>query len=118
MIVPPAELEALLITHPLISDAGVIGIYSESQATELPRAYISLKAGLSSLGGPSEHAKVEKEIMSWVEGKVANHKRLRGGIVFVEMVPKSPSGKILRKDLRVRAKEEMKRRGGMERAKL
>jgi 4-coumarate--CoA ligase len=46
--------------------------------------------------------------MSWVDGKVANHKRLRGGMVFVDVVPKSPSGKILRKDLRVRAKEEMK----------
>jgi 4-coumarate--CoA ligase len=38
--VPPAELESLLLTHPLISDVAVIGIYDEEEATELPRAYV------------------------------------------------------------------------------
>lgn len=107
MIVPPAELEALLLTHPLVGDVGVIGVFSEDQATELPRAYIALKAGYNSVRNPAAAGMVKQEIMTWVEGKVANHKRLRGGISFVDVVPKSPSGKILRKDLRVRAKQEL-----------
>ena len=48
------------------------------------------------------------EIMDWVAGKVANHKKLRGGVVFIDAIPKSPSGKILRKDLRELAKRQDK----------
>lgn len=44
-------------------------------------------------------------VAKWVEGKVANHKKLRGGVVIVEAIPKSPSGKILRKVLREQAKK-------------
>ena len=47
-----------------------------------------------------------QEVTLWVEGKVASHKRLRGGVVLVESVPKSPSGKILRKELRAAVKKE------------
>jgi len=46
------------------------------------------------------------EVTQWVASKVSNHKRLRGGIVLVDIIPKSPSGKILRKVLRERAKSE------------
>jgi 4-coumarate--CoA ligase len=49
-----------------------------------------------------------EEIVKWVGGQVAGHKRLRGGVVFLEAIPKSPSGKILRKDLRELAKKEPK----------
>lgn len=45
-----------------------------------------------------------EEIVDWVASKVANHKKLRGGVVFIDAVPKSPSGKILRKELRQLAK--------------
>lgn len=46
------------------------------------------------------------EIIEWVAGQVSNHKRLRGGVVFLPAIPKSPSGKILRKDLRALAKKQ------------
>ena len=46
-----------------------------------------------------------QEIIDWVAGQVANHKRLRGGVVFLEAIPKSASGKILRKELRALAKK-------------
>ena len=46
------------------------------------------------------------EIVDWVGKQVANHKKLRGGVVFLESIPKSPSGKILRKDLRELAKRQ------------
>lgn len=103
--VPPAELEALLLTHPKVLDAGVIGVFDESQATELPRAYIVVKPD------SGEKKVVEKEVQDWVACKVANHKRLRGGVEVIEVIPKSPSGKILRKDLRVRAENERGTKG-------
>ena len=46
------------------------------------------------------------EIVEWVNGQVSNHKKLRGGVVFLAEIPKSPSGKILRRELRERAKKE------------
>lgn len=112
--VPPAELEALLLTHPEVVDSGVIGVWyvqqcstdsrDESQATELPRAYIVAAPGVNKAG-------LGAKVARWVQERVAPHKRLRGGVVVIDVVPKSPSGKILRKDLRVRAEAERKAEG-------
>lgn len=98
--VAPAELEGLLASHPKINDVAVLGIYYKEQATEVPRAYIVPSPGVE--GGP----KTAQEITSWLQGKVANHKRLRGGVRFVDEIPKSASGKILRRILKARALEE------------
>ncbi|QSZ35238.1 hypothetical protein DSL72_008107 [Monilinia vaccinii-corymbosi] len=98
--VPPAELEGLLISHEDIADVAVIGIYNEEQATEVPRAYVVPNKGVA--GDKDE----EKKIVEWVRAKVANHKRLRGGVKFVDVIPKGPSGKILRRLLREQAKKE------------
>lgn len=98
--VPPAELEGLLLGNDEIDDVAVIGIYEESQATEVPRAYVVPKKGVK---GDKE---TEQRIVAWLAKKVANHKRLRGGVVFVDEVPKSASGKILRRVLKERAKAE------------
>ncbi|EKD01238.1 AMP binding protein [Trichosporon asahii var. asahii CBS 8904] len=117
--VPPAELEALLLTHPDVVDAGVVGVWVEEQATELPRAYIVARPGLIPEQGREEaRSKFGKEIAAWVAGRVAQHKKLRGGVKVIDAIPKSPSGKILRKDLRVVAQEEIKREGLGARAKL
>jgi len=91
--VAPAELEGLLITHPKIQDAAVIGV--EIPGTEAPRAYI-VKGG-----DITEH-----EVKEFVKQNASSHKQLRGGVVFTDVIPKSPSGKILRKDLRELAKKE------------
>ncbi|OCF72733.1 AMP-binding protein [Kwoniella mangroviensis CBS 8886] len=104
--VPPAELEALLLNHPDIADVGVIGVYSKEQATELPRAYIVPKSGTSAFPTPQSKLEFTNKVQEWVSSKVANHKRLRGGVILVDIIPKSPSGKILRKDLRARAVKE------------
>ena len=104
--VPPAELESLLLTHPQIADAGVIGVYSESRATELPRAYVVPTTPLDKLSEVNRKA-LSAAIAQWVASKVSMHKRLRGGVVLVDVIPKSPSGKILRKILRERAKNEV-----------
>lgn len=98
--VPPAELEGLLISHPMVNDVAVIGIYNKDQATEVPRAYIIPAPGVE---GSPKNAQV---IMQWLQAKVANHKRLRGGVRFVDEIPKSPSGKILRRLLKIMAQEE------------
>ncbi|OAX43714.1 AMP binding protein [Rhizopogon vinicolor AM-OR11-026] len=101
--VPPAELESLLLQHPEIADAAVIGIESKEEATELPRAYIVPSRPLSSQEIPSFALGVQ----DWVSQRVAPHKRLRGGIVIIDVVPKSAAGKILRRELRERAKTEV-----------
>ena len=98
--VPPAELEGLLVSHPMIEDVAVMGIYNKDQATEEPRAYVVPAKGVEA--GP----KTEQEIKDWLQAKVANHKRLRGGVKFVDEIPKSASGKILRRVLKQRALAE------------
>ncbi|KAF2134024.1 4-coumarate-CoA ligase-like protein [Dothidotthia symphoricarpi CBS 119687] len=98
--VPPAELEGYLVAHPHVSDVAVIGVYDKDQATEIPRAYIVPKDGLGK--GEAE----AKEIVAWLNAKVAPHKKLRGGVRFVDEIPKSISGKILRRLLRVKAQAE------------
>ncbi|KAF2200023.1 4-coumarate-CoA ligase-like protein [Delitschia confertaspora ATCC 74209] len=98
--VPPAELEGILASHPHVNDVAVIGVYNKDQATEVPRAYIVPANGL----GKGE--KEAREIIEWMNAKVAGHKKLRGGIRFVEEIPKSVSGKILRRVLKVMAEKE------------
>lgn len=94
--VAPAELEALLLNHPDILDAAVIGVESDEGTNEVPRAYVV--ADKNKLSG--------KQIQDYVKANVAGHKQLRGGVVFLDAIPKSPSGKILRKDLRAMVKRE------------
>lgn len=98
--VPPAELEGKLLAHPKIADAAVVGVYEEAQATEVPRAYVTLKGGVAADESTAE------EIVRWMEANVANHKRLRGGVRFVPEIPKSATGKILRRVLKETAAKE------------
>ena len=87
--VAPAELEALLQNHPKIADAAVIGVPNE-RLGEAPKAFVVRK----------DPNVTEDEIVNYVASKVAKHKHLVGGVEFIEAVPKSPSGKILRRVLR------------------
>jgi 4-coumarate--CoA ligase len=78
----------VLLSHPKILDAAVIGV--ERDENELPRAYVV-----------ADQAKISaEEIHQFVNSMVASHKRLRGGVFFIDVIPKTASGKILRKDLR------------------
>ncbi|PFX14224.1 4-coumarate--CoA ligase 1 [Stylophora pistillata] len=91
--VAPAELEALLISHQKIDDAAVIGVPDE-KAGELPKAFVVPKGDIT-----------PEEIADFIAQRVAPHKKLSGGVEFIEKIPKSASGKILRKDLRKRESE-------------
>ena len=104
--VAPAELEGLLVGNHLVADACVVGIYDEAQATELPLAFVVKAEKYKGM----EDEKLENEICKWVASKVSNHKRLRGGIRFVNDIPKSAAGKILRRVLRDQIKEELERK--------
>jgi 4-coumarate--CoA ligase len=91
--VAPAELEALLLTHPAVADAAVIGVPDE-RAGELPMAFVVRKSGATAdANAIAEH----------VASRTAHFKRL-ARIEFVDAVPKSPSGKILRRLLRERVR--------------
>jgi acyl-CoA synthetase (AMP-forming)/AMP-acid ligase II len=91
--VAPAELEAVLLGHPEIADAAVIGVQDEESGEELPKAFVVRTPG-SSLG--------EDEVKAFIAERVAPHKKIRL-VEFIEQVPKSAAGKILRKDLKARA---------------
>ncbi len=87
--VPPAELESLLLTHPAIADAAVIG-RADDESGEIPVAFVVLR--------PGSEATAE-QIQEFVAGKVATYKQVRE-VVFIDAIPKSASGKILRRVLR------------------
>jgi 4-coumarate--CoA ligase len=98
--VPPAQLEALLIGHPAVLDVAVIGVYDEKKVTELPRAYVVVAHGHKADND------MEKNLHDWLNKRVVSYKRLRGGIKFVEAIPKSAAGKILRRVLVEQARKE------------
>jgi len=106
--VPPAELEYVLLTHPDIADAAVIGLESVKEATELPRAYV-VHAHPEKVKSAKAKAEFAKSVAKWMESKVARHKFLRGGVGVIDIIPKSAAGKILRRDLRELAKQEAAR---------
>lgn len=93
--VPPSELEDLLLKHPSVLDAAVTSIYSDAQATELPIAYVTLPAKTPS----AKKQTLLNEIRDWADGQVAGYKKLRGGVFELADLPKTPSGKILRREL-------------------
>lgn len=96
--VPPAELESLLISHSAIEDAAVIGV-PDDRAGELPKAFVVKK----------ENAEItEEEIVKYIEERVAPHKALRGGVEFIDKIPRSLSGKILRRELKARVTADLK----------
>jgi acyl-CoA synthetase (AMP-forming)/AMP-acid ligase II len=93
MQVAPAELEAVLLSHPKIADAAVIR-HPDPEAGEVPKAYVVTREPLD-----------EAEVMAWVAGNVAPHKKVRI-VEFIDEIPKSPSGKILRRILMDRERAE------------
>lgn len=95
--VAPADLEAVLLSHPAIADAAVIPS-PDAEAGEVPKAFVVLRAPLD-----------PEQIMTWVAGRVAPYEKVRR-VEVVNAIPKSPSGKILR---RILVEEERARQAGL-----
>src|SRR6266511_1189249 len=93
--VPPAELEALLLIHPCVADAAVIPC-PDDEAGEVPKAFVVLKGEVT-----------PEDLMKFVAARVAPHKKIRQ-LEFIDKIPKSPSGKILRRLLVQRERERKK----------
>ena len=84
--VAPAELEAPLLTHPAVADAAVIP-KADTESGEIPKAFVVKRSEVTA-----------EELMAWVAERVAPSKKVRV-VEFIEKVPKSASGKILRREL-------------------
>ncbi|KAF8634286.1 hypothetical protein AX17_004241 [Amanita inopinata Kibby_2008] len=99
--VAPAELEGHLLEHPDIADAGVIGIHDDYSG-EVPFAFVVLQPSVAKLVKRDKDmaARVRDNIFTHVSTAKSKHKWLTGGIEFIDVLPKSPSGKILRRILR------------------
>lgn len=96
--IAPAEIENLLFTHPRIKEAAVVGVqFPDDPGSDCPRAYV--------VADPTEVS--EAEIKEFVKGKLAPYKQLRGGVAFVDELPKNAVGKYLRRELRDRARREL-----------
>src|SRR5947209_11843092 len=91
--IAPAELEALLVEHPAVMDAAVIGVPNE-ETGEAPKGFVVVR--------PGSHVTAE-ELIAFVNGKVAGYKKVYE-ITFVDAIPKTVSGKILRRELKDREK--------------
>lgn len=90
--VAPADLEAVLLAHPAIADAAVIPS-PDPEAGEVPKAFVVLRAPIEPV-----------QILAWVAGRVAPYEKVRR-VEIVDAIPKSPSGKILRRLLVERERE-------------
>ncbi|KZO92576.1 acetyl-CoA synthetase-like protein [Calocera viscosa TUFC12733] len=108
--VAPAELEDHLVVHPFVQDVGVVGVPDDRRG-EVPLAFVVLSpAGLQAVAGEKGQPDAEGEepvkraLEGWVQAHKARYKWVEGGVVLVDTVSKNPSGKILRRLLREKAK--------------
>ncbi|KAK0703504.1 hypothetical protein B0T26DRAFT_657750 [Lasiosphaeria miniovina] len=98
--VAPAELEAHLLSHPAVDDCAVISVPDDRDG-EVPKAFVVTSAEVSS----RKDEDIAAEILKFVQDHKAHYKWLKGGVEFIDVIPKSPSGKILRRLLRDRERE-------------
>jgi len=89
--IAPAELEAVLVEHPAVLETAVVGVPDE-EAGEVPKAFVVLQGDFS-------YSVTDEELITFVNDKLAGYKRLHE-VEFVESLPKIPSGKILRRELK------------------
>ncbi|KAK0749407.1 hypothetical protein B0T18DRAFT_322482 [Schizothecium vesticola] len=104
--VAPAELEAHLLSHPAVDDCAVIAV-PDDKSGEVPKAFVVKAASMAS----RSEEELTTEINKHVQDNKAHYKWLKGGIEFIEVVPKSPSGKILRRLLRDKEREARREKG-------
>lgn len=89
--ISPAVIESVLNEHPSIKEAAVVGVPVNEETGDLPTACVVLFKAKNASG---------KEIEDFVAERVADFERLRGGVVFVKKLPRTPTGKIIRNDVK------------------
>ncbi|KAM7222875.1 hypothetical protein V8F06_001773 [Rhypophila decipiens] len=104
--VAPAELEAHLLAHPAVDDCAVISVPDERDG-EAPKAFVVTPTSMAN----RKDEDIRAEIIKHVQDHKAHYKWLKGGVEFIDAIPKSPSGKILRRLLRDREKEARRAKG-------
>ncbi|KXS16196.1 AMP-dependent synthetase and ligase [Gonapodya prolifera JEL478] len=107
--VAPAELEGLLLTHEAVADCAVIPI-DDAYSGEIPKAFIVLKS-THVPSSPAHEKTLLKKILDHVHADLARHKHI-GGVEVLEAIPKTASGKILRRTLRDMEREKAAKRAG------
>ncbi len=95
--IAPAQIEALLLEHPAVADVAVVAKPNE-EAGEIPKAFVVLRAGYELQSG--------EELMAWVNGKLATYKHVRE-LEYIDVIPRNPSGKILRRVLKEQERQKM-----------
>ena len=93
--VPPAELESILLAHPLVADAGVCGVFDKELDTEVPLGAVTLVPSVAVADRPA----VLTEVRAFMDEKVSPYKKLRGGLFHLDALPKGSSGKLQRRDI-------------------
>ncbi|KAM7209621.1 hypothetical protein V8F20_000024 [Naviculisporaceae sp. PSN 640] len=104
--VAPAELEAHLLAHPAVDDCAVISVPDDRDG-EAPKAFVVTPASMAN----RKDEDIRAEIIKHVQDHKAHYKWLKGGVEFIDAIPKSPSGKILRRLLRDREREARRAKG-------
>ncbi|KAG1784944.1 uncharacterized protein HD556DRAFT_1522138 [Suillus plorans] len=104
--VAPAELEGCILDHPDVTDTCVVGIQDEYSG-ELPLAFVVLRPGAVKRVEESPLAveEIKASIMKHVADNKVGYKKLAGGVEIIDIIPKNPSGKLLRRVLRDKARE-------------
>ena len=113
--VAPAELEDVLLSHPNVKESAVCGIWNVGQQTEFPMGYVSLREKSSST---AELQRQLQDVREFVDSRVSPHKRLRGGVHYLEEFPKNHNGKLVRRLLPAKVEEGKKAAQKAQTAKL
>ncbi|KJA20114.1 hypothetical protein HYPSUDRAFT_43470 [Hypholoma sublateritium FD-334 SS-4] len=110
--VAPAELEGCLLDHDAVSDVCVVGVPDDYRG-EVPLAFVVLTAAARArtAGDAARQDALKAELVAHVAAHKVGYKHLAGGVEFIDAIPTSPSGKLLRRVLRERAKALVRRRG-------
>lgn len=84
----------------MVTEAGVCAIWSERESTEVPVGYVNLKAEVTAREG------VLKEVLAFLNSQVSPYKKLRGGLFYLDGLPRNPTGKLLRRQLPARREQD------------